>query len=78
MEESYRQWKRTRYYTRKIAGSMDKDQIIVINLPAGETRMWRQLPDIRGRNSMNRIQQVFENKKAFIPFITAKATRTFP
>ena len=33
--------------------------------------MLRQLQDTRGWNSMNRIQEVFRNKKAFIPFITA-------
>jgi len=32
--------------------------------------MWRQLRDIEGWKSMNKIKQAFENKKAFIPFIT--------
>ena len=35
-------------YARKMAGSMDKDRLLLSIFPAGETRMWRQLPDIRG------------------------------
>ncbi len=33
--------------------------------------MWLQSPDIGGYRSMSRIKEVFHNKKAFIPFITA-------
>ena len=35
-------------YARKIAGSMDKDQIIVINLSAGEDKDVAAIADIRG------------------------------
>lgn len=33
--------------------------------------MWQPLQDIGGYKSMNRIGEVFNNKKAFIPFVTA-------
>lgn len=33
--------------------------------------MWQRLRDIGGYSSMNKIQEVFHNKKVFIPFITA-------
>lgn len=33
--------------------------------------MWQQLPATGGCRFMNRVEQVFKNKKAFIPFVTA-------
>ena len=32
--------------------------------------MWQPLPDTEEWTFMNRIQEAFQNKKAFIPFIT--------
>ena len=33
--------------------------------------MWQRLPDTGGLKSMNKIEDAFKNKKAFIPFVTA-------
>ncbi len=33
--------------------------------------MWQRLPDTGGLKFMNKIEEAFKNKKAFIPFITA-------
>ena len=33
--------------------------------------MWQRFPDTGGLKSMNKIEDAFKNKKAFIPYVTA-------
>ena len=58
-------------YAKKIAPKMKKDQIIVISLSGRGDKDVAAIARYRGKKYMSKIKQVFENKKAFIPFITA-------
>ena len=56
-------------YARKLAPTMGKDRILVVNLSGRGDKMWRLSPVTEGWNCMNkRIQEAFAHGKAFIPF----------
>lgn len=59
-------------YAMKLAPTLPKDKIIVVNLSGRGTRTWLPLPDTRGLTCMTRITDAFKKQgKLFIPFITA-------
>lgn len=55
----------------KIAPTMDKDKIIVVNLSGRGDKDVAAIARYRGRISMTDIKSAFQNGKAFIPFVTA-------
>ena len=57
-------------YARKLAQEMGKDQILVINVSGRGDKDCAAIARYRGEESMSRIEQAFQKKKAFIPFIT--------
>ena len=57
-------------YAKKLAPEMGPDRSWSLIYRAGGIRIVRPLPDTEGRIFMSKIGKAFENKKAFIPFIT--------
>lgn len=57
-------------YAKKLAPTMDKDQIIVVNVSGRGDKDVAAIARYRGWISMSKISQAFKNKKAFIPFVT--------
>lgn len=57
-------------YAIKLAPTMDKDKIIVINVSGRGVRTLQPSQDTEGRIFMSNISKAFEHGKAFIPFVT--------
>lgn len=57
-------------YAMKLAPTMDKDKIIVINVSGRGDKDVAAIARYRGRIFMSNISKAFEHGKAFIPFVT--------
>lgn len=57
-------------YAMKLAPTMDKDKIIVINVSGRGDKDVAAIARYRGRIFMSNIAKAFEHGKAFIPFVT--------
>mgnify|MGYP000340925595 CR=1 FL=1 len=57
-------------YAKKLAPTMGKGQIIVINIPEEETKTAQRSHATEGRIFMTKIRDAFKDGKAFIPFLT--------